>query len=186
MLIYNPTFFKYVYDAWLESHGRYPSTGFLSLLFAIHICDDVSSSSQAQRFTFCVSVNWVDARMLNNVIIYSICQESEYKDITLFINTTTFYFISSVGHIIYIAVRSHCKWDSSVGEWCSWGLITSLCWFFTTGECVWLRSWPVWELAPLLGRKPFRRSVPSHGSSWWRLWVQCHHAAGGQTQNQNV
>ncbi|XP_049606633.1 CMP-N-acetylneuraminate-beta-galactosamide-alpha-2,3-sialyltransferase 1 [Syngnathus scovelli] len=42
VLIYNPTFFKYVYDSWLEGHGRYPSTGFLSLLFAIHICDQVS------------------------------------------------------------------------------------------------------------------------------------------------
>ncbi|CAB1320817.1 unnamed protein product [Coregonus sp. 'balchen'] len=42
VLIYSPTFFKYVYDAWLESHGRYPSTGFLSLLFAIHICDKVN------------------------------------------------------------------------------------------------------------------------------------------------
>ncbi|XP_064836234.1 CMP-N-acetylneuraminate-beta-galactosamide-alpha-2,3-sialyltransferase 1-like [Oncorhynchus masou masou] len=42
VLIYNPAFFKYVYDTWLENHGRYPSTGFLSLLFAMHICDKVS------------------------------------------------------------------------------------------------------------------------------------------------
>ncbi|XP_062301614.1 CMP-N-acetylneuraminate-beta-galactosamide-alpha-2,3-sialyltransferase 1-like [Osmerus eperlanus] len=42
VIIYNPTFFKYVYDTWLESHGRYPSTGFLSLMFALHICDEVS------------------------------------------------------------------------------------------------------------------------------------------------
>ncbi|KAM9385336.1 CMP-N-acetylneuraminate-beta-galactosamide-alpha-2,3-sialyltransferase 1-like isoform 1-T1 [Pholidichthys leucotaenia] len=42
VLIYSPTFFKYVYESWLEGHGRYPSTGFLSLLFAIHICDEVS------------------------------------------------------------------------------------------------------------------------------------------------
>ncbi|KAG7245232.1 hypothetical protein INR49_023804 [Caranx melampygus] len=40
--IKHPTFFKYVYESWLEGHGRYPSTGFLSLLFAIHICDEVS------------------------------------------------------------------------------------------------------------------------------------------------
>lgn len=26
----------------MEGHGQYPSTGFLSLLFAIHICDKVS------------------------------------------------------------------------------------------------------------------------------------------------
>ncbi|XP_062265943.1 CMP-N-acetylneuraminate-beta-galactosamide-alpha-2,3-sialyltransferase 1 isoform X2 [Platichthys flesus] len=42
VVIYNPTFFKYVYDNWLEGHGRYPSTGFLSLLLALHICDEVS------------------------------------------------------------------------------------------------------------------------------------------------
>ncbi|TMS18132.1 CMP-N-acetylneuraminate-beta-galactosamide-alpha-2, 3-sialyltransferase 1 [Larimichthys crocea] len=42
VLIYSPTFFKYVYESWLEGHGRYPSTGFLSLLLAIHICDEVS------------------------------------------------------------------------------------------------------------------------------------------------
>ncbi|XP_029022443.1 CMP-N-acetylneuraminate-beta-galactosamide-alpha-2,3-sialyltransferase 1-like isoform X2 [Betta splendens] len=42
VLIYSPTFFKYVYESWLEGHGRYPSTGFLSLLLALHICDQVS------------------------------------------------------------------------------------------------------------------------------------------------
>ncbi|KAL0962200.1 hypothetical protein UPYG_G00337030 [Umbra pygmaea] len=41
VLIYSPTFFKYVSESWLENHGRYPSTGFLSLMFAIHICDRV-------------------------------------------------------------------------------------------------------------------------------------------------
>lgn len=41
VLIYSPTFFKYVHESWLDSHGRYPSTGFLSLLFAVHICDEV-------------------------------------------------------------------------------------------------------------------------------------------------
>ncbi|XP_040045091.1 CMP-N-acetylneuraminate-beta-galactosamide-alpha-2,3-sialyltransferase 1 [Gasterosteus aculeatus] len=42
VLIYSPTFFKYVFDTWLEGHGRYPSTGFLSLMLAVHICDEVS------------------------------------------------------------------------------------------------------------------------------------------------
>ncbi|XP_051925908.1 CMP-N-acetylneuraminate-beta-galactosamide-alpha-2,3-sialyltransferase 1-like [Hippocampus zosterae] len=42
VLIYNPAFFKYVDESWLEGHGRYPSTGFLSLLFALHICDQVN------------------------------------------------------------------------------------------------------------------------------------------------
>ncbi|XP_061110238.1 CMP-N-acetylneuraminate-beta-galactosamide-alpha-2,3-sialyltransferase 1-like [Conger conger] len=42
VLIYNPTFLKYVYDVWLERHGKYPSTGFLTLMFAIHVCDEVN------------------------------------------------------------------------------------------------------------------------------------------------
>lgn len=41
VMIYNPVFFKYVHEAWLEGHGHYPSTGFLSLLLALHICDEV-------------------------------------------------------------------------------------------------------------------------------------------------
>ncbi|XP_031709619.1 CMP-N-acetylneuraminate-beta-galactosamide-alpha-2,3-sialyltransferase 1-like [Anarrhichthys ocellatus] len=42
VLIYSPTFLKYIYESWLEGHGRYPSTGFLSLMLAVHICDEVS------------------------------------------------------------------------------------------------------------------------------------------------
>lgn len=41
ILIYHPHFIKYVYDTWLQQHGRYPSTGFLSVIFALHICDEV-------------------------------------------------------------------------------------------------------------------------------------------------
>ncbi|KAF5899887.1 CMP-N-acetylneuraminate-beta-galactosamide-alpha-2,3-sialyltransferase 1-like, partial [Clarias magur] len=39
VLVYNPTFMKHVHKVWLEDHGRYPSTGFLSIMFALHICD---------------------------------------------------------------------------------------------------------------------------------------------------
>ncbi|KAM3597116.1 uncharacterized protein V6R79_026317 [Siganus canaliculatus] len=42
VLIYSPAFFKYVYDSWLEGRGGYPSTGFLTLFFALHICDEVN------------------------------------------------------------------------------------------------------------------------------------------------
>ncbi|XP_054840449.1 CMP-N-acetylneuraminate-beta-galactosamide-alpha-2,3-sialyltransferase 1 [Eublepharis macularius] len=41
ILVYHPIFIKYVYDNWLQHHGRYPSTGFLSVIFALHICDEV-------------------------------------------------------------------------------------------------------------------------------------------------
>ncbi|XP_049621544.1 CMP-N-acetylneuraminate-beta-galactosamide-alpha-2,3-sialyltransferase 1 [Suncus etruscus] len=41
ILIYHPAFIKYVFDSWLQGHGRYPSTGILSIVFALHICDEV-------------------------------------------------------------------------------------------------------------------------------------------------
>ncbi|XP_063816246.1 CMP-N-acetylneuraminate-beta-galactosamide-alpha-2,3-sialyltransferase 2-like [Pseudophryne corroboree] len=42
VLIYNPAFFKYIHDNWTDHHGKYPSTGMLALMFALHICDEIS------------------------------------------------------------------------------------------------------------------------------------------------
>lgn len=42
VLVVNPVFFKYVHDNWTEHNGRYPSTGMLAIIFALHICDQVS------------------------------------------------------------------------------------------------------------------------------------------------
>ncbi|XP_069508327.1 CMP-N-acetylneuraminate-beta-galactosamide-alpha-2,3-sialyltransferase 2-like [Ambystoma mexicanum] len=42
VLIFNPSFLKYIHDNWIVHHGKYPSTGMLALFFAIHICDEVS------------------------------------------------------------------------------------------------------------------------------------------------
>ncbi|XP_020486294.1 ST3 beta-galactoside alpha-2,3-sialyltransferase 8 [Labrus bergylta] len=42
VLVVNPVFFKYVCDHWTERHGRYPSTGMLAIIFALHTCDQVS------------------------------------------------------------------------------------------------------------------------------------------------
>ncbi|KAF1381322.1 hypothetical protein PFLUV_G00152690 [Perca fluviatilis] len=42
VMILNPAFMKYVHDMWLENKGYYPSTGFLALVLALHICDEVS------------------------------------------------------------------------------------------------------------------------------------------------
>ncbi|XP_022597943.1 CMP-N-acetylneuraminate-beta-galactosamide-alpha-2,3-sialyltransferase 2-like isoform X2 [Seriola dumerili] len=42
VLVVNPVFFKYVHDHWTEHHGRYPSTGMLAIMFALHTCDKVS------------------------------------------------------------------------------------------------------------------------------------------------
>ncbi|XP_038616460.1 CMP-N-acetylneuraminate-beta-galactosamide-alpha-2,3-sialyltransferase 1 [Tachyglossus aculeatus] len=41
ILIYHPVFIKYVFDSWLQGHGRYPSTGILSVIFSLHMCDEV-------------------------------------------------------------------------------------------------------------------------------------------------
>ncbi|KAK7124318.1 hypothetical protein R3I94_018628 [Phoxinus phoxinus] len=42
VMILHPEFIRYVHDNWAEGHGRYPSTGFLTLIFALHICDKVN------------------------------------------------------------------------------------------------------------------------------------------------
>ncbi|XP_073699854.1 CMP-N-acetylneuraminate-beta-galactosamide-alpha-2,3-sialyltransferase 1-like [Garra rufa] len=42
VMILHPAFMKYVYESWLQSRGEYPSTGFISVIFALHICDEVS------------------------------------------------------------------------------------------------------------------------------------------------
>lgn len=42
VLVVNPVFFKYVHDHWTKHHGRYPSTGMLAIIFALHTCDQVS------------------------------------------------------------------------------------------------------------------------------------------------
>ncbi|XP_067281765.1 CMP-N-acetylneuraminate-beta-galactosamide-alpha-2,3-sialyltransferase 1-like isoform X2 [Pseudorasbora parva] len=42
VMIIHPAFIKYIYESWLQKHGKYPSTGFITLIFALHICDQVS------------------------------------------------------------------------------------------------------------------------------------------------
>ncbi|OXB56236.1 hypothetical protein ASZ78_011137 [Callipepla squamata] len=42
VLILSPAFLKYIHENWTERHGRYPSTGFTALLFALHACQQVS------------------------------------------------------------------------------------------------------------------------------------------------
>ncbi|XP_030645008.1 CMP-N-acetylneuraminate-beta-galactosamide-alpha-2,3-sialyltransferase 1-like [Chanos chanos] len=41
VMVIHPAFIKYVYDNWLWKRGVYPSTGFVALVFALHICDEV-------------------------------------------------------------------------------------------------------------------------------------------------
>ncbi|XP_048878824.1 ST3 beta-galactoside alpha-2,3-sialyltransferase 8 [Brienomyrus brachyistius] len=42
VIVVHPAFFKYVHETWAETNGRYPSTGMLAIIFALHICDEVS------------------------------------------------------------------------------------------------------------------------------------------------
>uniref|UniRef100_A0A4W5P0D4 CMP-N-acetylneuraminate-beta-galactosamide-alpha-2,3-sialyltransferase 1 n=1 Tax=Hucho hucho TaxID=62062 RepID=A0A4W5P0D4_9TELE len=42
VLVLNPVFMKYVHEVWLDYQGKYPSTGFMALILAIHICDEVN------------------------------------------------------------------------------------------------------------------------------------------------
>ncbi|XP_063041105.1 CMP-N-acetylneuraminate-beta-galactosamide-alpha-2,3-sialyltransferase 1-like [Engraulis encrasicolus] len=41
VMLVSPSFMKYVHHKWLQKHGQYPSTGFMTLIMALHICDKV-------------------------------------------------------------------------------------------------------------------------------------------------
>uniref|UniRef100_A0A3Q3JA98 CMP-N-acetylneuraminate-beta-galactosamide-alpha-2,3-sialyltransferase 2 n=1 Tax=Monopterus albus TaxID=43700 RepID=A0A3Q3JA98_MONAL len=41
VMVMNPAFMRYVHDAWLENEGKYPSTGFMAVILALHTCDEV-------------------------------------------------------------------------------------------------------------------------------------------------
>ncbi|XP_041664181.1 CMP-N-acetylneuraminate-beta-galactosamide-alpha-2,3-sialyltransferase 1-like isoform X2 [Cheilinus undulatus] len=41
VMIINPAFMKYVHEIWLNKKGGYSSTGFMALIMALHICDEV-------------------------------------------------------------------------------------------------------------------------------------------------
>ncbi|XP_069032752.1 CMP-N-acetylneuraminate-beta-galactosamide-alpha-2,3-sialyltransferase 1-like [Embiotoca jacksoni] len=42
VMVVNPAFMKYVHDQWLDNKGKYPSTGFMTFVLALHICDEVN------------------------------------------------------------------------------------------------------------------------------------------------
>ncbi|XP_067467622.1 CMP-N-acetylneuraminate-beta-galactosamide-alpha-2,3-sialyltransferase 1-like [Thunnus thynnus] len=41
VMVTNPGFMRYVHEIWLEKKGKYPSTGFMAVILALHICDEV-------------------------------------------------------------------------------------------------------------------------------------------------
>lgn len=42
-MILNPAFMEYVHKAWLNKKGFYPSTGIMTLILSMHMCDEVGS-----------------------------------------------------------------------------------------------------------------------------------------------
>ncbi|XP_030644296.1 CMP-N-acetylneuraminate-beta-galactosamide-alpha-2,3-sialyltransferase 1-like [Chanos chanos] len=42
VMVLSPAFMRYVHTSWLQNKGVYPSTGFLALIFSLHICDKVN------------------------------------------------------------------------------------------------------------------------------------------------
>ncbi|XP_075306457.1 CMP-N-acetylneuraminate-beta-galactosamide-alpha-2,3-sialyltransferase 1-like [Odontesthes bonariensis] len=42
VMVVNPAFMRYVHEIWLKKKGSYPSTGFMTFILALHICDEVS------------------------------------------------------------------------------------------------------------------------------------------------
>lgn len=55
VIVVNPAFFKYTHDNWTEHHGRYPSTGIVAIIFALHLCDEVCISIYSQDNHFCIT-----------------------------------------------------------------------------------------------------------------------------------
>ncbi|KAL7382714.1 hypothetical protein ABVT39_026885 [Epinephelus coioides] len=42
VMILNPAFMRYVHETWLLKKGAYPSTGFMTVVLSLQICDEVS------------------------------------------------------------------------------------------------------------------------------------------------
>uniref|UniRef100_A0A8C6TFQ0 ST3 beta-galactoside alpha-2,3-sialyltransferase 1 n=1 Tax=Neogobius melanostomus TaxID=47308 RepID=A0A8C6TFQ0_9GOBI len=42
VMVVNPAFMRYVHQSWLNKKGQYPSTGFMVVILALHLCDEVS------------------------------------------------------------------------------------------------------------------------------------------------
>ncbi|XP_072304531.1 CMP-N-acetylneuraminate-beta-galactosamide-alpha-2,3-sialyltransferase 1-like [Eucyclogobius newberryi] len=42
VMVVHPAFMQYVHKSWLQSKGDYPSTGFMTVILALHLCDEVN------------------------------------------------------------------------------------------------------------------------------------------------
>ncbi|KAM9585596.1 CMP-N-acetylneuraminate-beta-galactosamide-alpha-2,3-sialyltransferase 2-like isoform 1-T6 [Morphnus guianensis] len=66
VLILSPAFLKYIHDNWTQHHGRYPSTGFTALLFALHACQQVSMARCCCHTTAALLVHAFSGRPHSN------------------------------------------------------------------------------------------------------------------------
>lgn len=41
VMVVNPAFMMHVHEVWLAKRGKYPSTGFMALVLALHMCEEV-------------------------------------------------------------------------------------------------------------------------------------------------
>lgn len=39
--IIHPEFVKYLHEGWMKERGQFPSTGFIAMMLAVHVCDEV-------------------------------------------------------------------------------------------------------------------------------------------------
>lgn len=39
--VIHPGFVKYLHEGWMEERGQFPSTGFIAMMLALHVCDEV-------------------------------------------------------------------------------------------------------------------------------------------------
>jgi hypothetical protein len=39
--VIHPEFVKYLHEGWMEEQGQFPSTGFIAMMLAVHVCDEV-------------------------------------------------------------------------------------------------------------------------------------------------
>ncbi|PWA15308.1 hypothetical protein CCH79_00008587 [Gambusia affinis] len=42
VIVISPAFMKHVHQMWLNEKGRYPSTGFMTVVLSLHICDEIN------------------------------------------------------------------------------------------------------------------------------------------------
>ncbi|XP_064240682.1 CMP-N-acetylneuraminate-beta-galactosamide-alpha-2,3-sialyltransferase 1 isoform X1 [Aotus nancymaae] len=94
ILIYHPAFIKYVFDNWLQGHGRYPSTGILSVIFSMHVCDEHYSQKPRYGINKCPLMGEHAEKMwyIFKMEYHSACKKKAFVQLmTIWINPRGYY-----------------------------------------------------------------------------------------------